>query len=387
MNVKFFFLIIGISASGLLAMLLEDQLAIVAFRYLYGISLITFVMFGIKAIGLQRQEKQQLKVHKDQALNLLFQYMPCAAKAISPEYDLLMINNKTTHAKGIEKKNAIGRKCYDVFENGKVCPGCPVPRALELKQVCTADNQMRMFNGTKFYMNQTAMPILNRDGSVQYIIEISVDVTKRRVLEQMNQHMFIEMVSSLAQLIDSRDHSTGTHSERVRAIALSIGNQLNITEAELQELSVAAILHDIGKIGIPEEILHRTGKLTVEEFSIIKRHAQIGYNALKNIVSLSKIAEYVHFHHEAFDGSGYPCNLSGEKIPLIARILCVADVYEALTAERVYRKAMTQEQALAIMREDAGRKFDPKVLHAFLKNIEQSLITLDKVVSCEERFG
>jgi HD-GYP domain-containing protein (c-di-GMP phosphodiesterase class II) len=325
------------------------------------------VAFGIKAIGSQRQ-RQQFKVNKNQTADLLFQYMPCIAKAISPEYELLMINNETIQVMKIQEQGLIGKKCYDAFGNGMVCSGCPVPRVLESKQVCTANNKMHMFNSTKFYMNQTVMPILNRDGSMKYIIEMSVDITKRKILEKMNHCMFIETVSSLAKLIDSRDHSTGTHSERVREIALSIGNYLNLAESELQELSVAAILHDIGKIGIPEAILHKTEKLSVEEFSIIKRHVQIGYDALKNINLLRKTAEYVRFHHEVVDGSGYPCKLSGEKIPLISRILCVADVYEALTADRVYRKAMSHEQALAIMREGAGKQFDTKVLHAFFES-------------------
>lgn len=205
------------------------------------------------------------------------------------------------------------------------------------------------------------------------------------MFEKINHRMFIETVSSLAQLIDSRDHSTGLHSERVRTIALAIGNQLNLSEVERQDLSVAAILHDIGKIGIPDDILHKPGKLSVEEFSIIKSHAQIGYDTLKNMELFREIAKYVRFHHEAFDGSGYPCNLSGNSIPIIAKILCIADVYEALTSDRVYRKAVSYERSLAIMHEGAGKKFDPQVLQAFFKCTKSGLTFLDKTVPCKSQ--
>lgn len=365
-KVKVFLLIVGSSAAGLVAMLLENRIAI----YIYSVSLIISAMLGIRSLVLlHKQEKSQVEV--GQAYELIFRYMPCVSKIISPELDLLMINNETTQLTGIKKQGALGKKCYEVFGNSKTaCPGCPVLKALETKKVCTANDQSRVFNDKKLCINQTAMPIFNEDGSIKYILEMSVDVTERKMLEQMNRRMFIETVSALAQLIDNRDHSTGRHSERVREIAVMIGKQLNLAESDLEDLAVAALLHDIGKIGIPEHILHKKGKLSPEEFSVIKRHTEIGHDALKNIAMLDKVADYVRFHHEAVDGSGYPCHLADVKIPLISKILCVADVYEALTADRVYRKAMTSEQALAIMRKGVGKQFDPKVLSALLQCIQ-----------------
>lgn len=184
-------------------------------------------------------------------------------------------------------------------------------------------------------------------------------------LEQQNQQLAIETVTSLGKLIGNRDQYTGEHSLRVRDIALTIGTELRLPPGDMNELAIAAVLHDIGKIGIPEQILNKTGKLTESEFAIIQKHPQLGYDALINIKQLERVAEYILYHHECFDGRGYPCRKKGDEIPLISRILSVADVYEAITSDRVYRKAMNLEQTMMVMRAGRETKFDPEVLDAF----------------------
>ncbi len=190
-------------------------------------------------------------------------------------------------------------------------------------------------------------------------------LTEKMELQQQYQQLAVETVTSLAKLIGNRDQYTGEHSARVRDVALAIGNELKLSADVMGELAIAAILHDIGKIGIPEQILNKTGKLTETEFTIIQKHPQLGYDALVNIKQLEKVAEYILYHHESYDGRGYPCRKAGEEIPLISRILSVADVYEAITSDRVYRKAMNLEQTMMVMRAGRGTKFDPEILDAF----------------------
>lgn len=197
-------------------------------------------------------------------------------------------------------------------------------------------------------------------------------------LKKENKDLYIETVASLTKLIGSRDHSTGTHSERVREIALALGIYIGLSKEQLQELSIAAMLHDIGKIGIPENILSKQGKLSDQEYKIIQRHPIIGWEALKNIVPLKRVAEYILYHHENFDGTGYPCRLKWDMIPLISRILAIADVFEAITADRVYRKAMTIEQARMVMLEGRATKFDPKLMDAFIKMLHEGKIPVNK---------
>ncbi|EAX46325.1 metal dependent phosphohydrolase [Thermosinus carboxydivorans Nor1] len=193
---------------------------------------------------------------------------------------------------------------------------------------------------------------------------------KVRLREQKNR-LFIESGIALAELVDTHDEATGKHSLRVRDLAVALGREMGLTARELDKLAVAAILHDIGKIGIPENILNKPGRLTEEEYAIIKRHTIIGYNILKNIHLPEDIARNILYHHEWYDGNGYPAGLQGEQIPLASRIICVADVYEALTADRVYRPRLDIRQALQFMQQEKGRMFDPVVLDAFFRMLAQ----------------
>ncbi|MDR3588678.1 MAG: HD-GYP domain-containing protein [Negativicutes bacterium] len=179
----------------------------------------------------------------------------------------------------------------------------------------------------------------------------------------------IEIADYLLRFIAKQDIAIARHSWNVKSIAVNLAHNLDLSAEVSQELSTAALLHDIGKLIIPRRILHKPGKLTEAEFEIIKEHSPNGFHFLKAISQLEHIAEAVLYHHEKFDGSGYPEGRAGEDIPLISRILTIADVYEATTADRVYRKAMTREMALAILYDGRGTQFDPSMVDIFLKNI------------------
>lgn len=323
---------------------------------------------------------------ESQLLGTIFRYVPCIILTVSPSFDVLMANKAACKLAGLNEKGILGRKCYDIFGDGFICPGCAVANAVDFRSICRGRKHKQRPDGTDCYIEQTAVPVFNRDGSLKCVMEISLDVTKRAELEEENERIFIETVSSLANLIGSRDRSTGTHSQRVRDIAVQIGKRLQLPQEVIHEISISAILHDIGKIGIPENILNKTGSLTPAEFAVIQRHTVIGYNALKNIEPLRKIANYIHFHHESFDGRGYPRKLTGEAIPLVSRILSVADVFEALTADRVYRKAMPFEQAMDIMQEGRATKFDPVVFDAFSKCVELGQIPRNKATVMHRQY-
>lgn len=186
---------------------------------------------------------------------------------------------------------------------------------------------------------------------------------------------------ALAKLVESRDPSTGVHLERVRSYAKLLALQLGrtaryratITERYAAAIYMASPLHDIGKVAIPDSILLKPGKLTPEEFTVMKRHAALGGRTLRaaarraeNNLFLDVGHEIALYHHERWDGSGYPFGLPGPQIPLAARIVALADVYDALTSKRCYKPAYTHEQARAYILEQAGRHFDPEVVQAFL---------------------
>ncbi|MGZ9265347.1 MAG: HD-GYP domain-containing protein [Candidatus Deferrimicrobiaceae bacterium] len=174
-------------------------------------------------------------------------------------------------------------------------------------------------------------------------------------------------LTALARTVDTNSPWTAGHSERVTALAMDLGRELGLPPDEIDLLHRGGLLHDIGKIGVPPTILDKPGKLTEEEFAVIKRHPSKGAMILESIPNLQNIIPIVSQHHERFDGKGYPNGLSGESISLHARILAVADVVDALVSDRPYRPGWSREKVLEYTRENAGQQFDPEVVEAFFR--------------------
>lgn len=189
-----------------------------------------------------------------------------------------------------------------------------------------------------------------------------------------------ETVLRLCKAADSRDPETGAHIIRMANYSKIIAAHLRLPEAQQQLVFEAAPMHDIGKVGIPDHILLKPGKLSVDEFAIMKQHAQFGYDILAGSASemLQTGAEIALAHHEKFDGSGYPNGLVGEDIPLFARIVAVADVFDALTSERPYKVAWEVDRALAYLQEGAGNHFDPACVAAFMAELPQVLAVKER---------
>ena len=174
--------------------------------------------------------------------------------------------------------------------------------------------------------------------------------------------------ASLAKAVDARDAYTGSHSERVGELAARIARRLGLDEPRIELTRLAASLHDLGKLAIPEEILRKPGQLNESERLVLQRHPQIGFRMLESL-GVEPIAEWVLHHHERWDGDGYPDRLRGDEIPLGARIIFVADAYDAMTSERVYRKPFTSSEALEELERCAGSQFDPEIVDAFSQEL------------------
>ena len=173
----------------------------------------------------------------------------------------------------------------------------------------------------------------------------------------------------LMSLIEIRDQYTFGHSSNVKKLGLLIANELNLSNEIKENISIASILHDIGKIGIPDSILQKPGKLNEVEFDEIKKHPIKGALLLAHIPEFKNIAKIIMQHHERYDGKGYPMSLSGENILIEAKIISIADTYDALTSERPYRAKLNQEEAIKIIKSESGHQFDPDVVNAFLNVI------------------
>lgn len=179
----------------------------------------------------------------------------------------------------------------------------------------------------------------------------------------------LDKLKLMVKSLEMRDSYTSGHSERASQLAYDIGRALGLSEKLCERIKMACVLHDIGKIGIPDYILGKPEKLSDKEFDIIKTHPIKSEELLKSVKGLKEEAKWVRHHHERWDGLGYPDNLAGEKIPLPSRIIAIADIYEALTSDRPYRKAYAKQEAIEMIKQMSGTVLDPKVVEAFLKVI------------------
>ena len=193
-------------------------------------------------------------------------------------------------------------------------------------------------------------------------------------LLQRKQKQYHDIVNqsleTFAHAIDAKDQNTNGHSERVAIYSAEIARRMGMSDEEQEQIYYMGMLHDIGKIGIPDAILKKPGKLTEEEMQIIRSHPTIGGEILQDFTAIQGISDGARYHHERYDGNGYNEGLKGEEIPIISRIISVCDAFDVMIHDRVYKKAMSKEDAIAEVKRCSGTQFDPTVVEAFLKCID-----------------
>jgi HD-GYP domain-containing protein (c-di-GMP phosphodiesterase class II) len=207
-------------------------------------------------------------------------------------------------------------------------------------------------------------------------LEHFVEDLKRAAEE--NRALFMGSIQMLAGAVDEKDPYTRGHSDRVTRYSLLIAKELGLPASFMETLQISAQLHDVGKIGIEDHILKKPGSLTEEEFEVMKTHTTKGANILRPVPQLAEMLPGIELHHEALDGRGYPYGLKGEQIPLLARVIAVADTFDALTTNRPYQQAHTPEQALEIIRSIAGKRLDPKAVDALMAVYERGEIRIQR---------
>ncbi len=214
-----------------------------------------------------------------------------------------------------------------------------------------------------------------RQGELQLLVSLAMQlsvVIANTNLYQDLELFIINMVKSLVFAIEAKDVYTRGHSERVSSLSMQMGMRLKLPEKELEALRWASILHDVGKIGVPEAILNKPGSLTDEEYDIIKDHPAKGYEILKPVEQLVCSLPGILHHHERYDGNGYPSGLDGDQIPLLARIIAVADTFDAISSSRSYRSANSYHKAMTIVQKVAGSQLDPKIVSVFTQIVDEA---------------
>jgi putative nucleotidyltransferase with HDIG domain len=197
-----------------------------------------------------------------------------------------------------------------------------------------------------------------------FAMEVAASIKKAQLYEEISE-MFIHTVEALASAIDAKDPYTYGHSNRVARVSVAICNEMGMSRKEVRQVELAAILHDIGKIGTPESILQKPGRLTHKEMEIIHEHPEKGAHILSNIIEFRDVIKWIRHHHEWYDGHGYPDKIAADEIPLQARIITIADTFDAMTSNRPYRKGMPEGKAIRLMEEYTGSQFDPLILKTF----------------------
>lgn len=232
-------------------------------------------------------------------------------------------------------------------------------------------------DGRYIWLETTIRRIFDADGILVEFQASSRDITERREAQLALQRALAEIrdaydktIEGWVVALDLRDKETEGHTKRVTELTVRLAMELGCSDEEIVQIHRGALLHDMGKIGIPDEILHKQGALTEEEWVVMRRHPQYAQQMLSRIGYLSEALIIPYYHHERWDGSGYPHGLKGEEIPLYARLFSVVDVWDALTSDRPYRKRLPPEDVMRYLRDEAGRLFDPQIVDVFLKLID-----------------
>ena len=285
------------------------------------------------------------------------------------------VNQAFSILTGYEPGEAIGKNPRDLVKSGRHEPAF----YQDLWDTILAGKSWKgeMFNRRKdgqiYTEEQTITPVLNASGQVIQFIAIKQDITERKqaekLLRESNEALEVAYSATLqgwSNALELRERETAGHSQRVVELTLALAQAMGGSQAELEHIYHGALLHDIGKMGIPDHILLKPGPLNDEEWKVMRMHPLYAFNLLAKIPYLSSALDIPYHHHERWDGSGYPDGLAGEAIPLSARIFAVVDVWDALASDRPYRQAWQRESICEYLKEQAGRQFDPKVVNAFL---------------------
>ena len=253
----------------------------------------------------------------------------------------------------VKAENFISQSCAPIVISGKTIG------VLEVFQRKASSPNSEWFILFDAIATQTGLALdynsINADLQQAYLdLEVSYEAT----------------IEGWSAAMDYRDQETEGHSKRVTSLALSLAARLGVSEEEITSISRGALLHDVGKIGIPDSILKKPGPLDTEEWQLMKKHPLIAYELLSKIPYLKQSLDIPLYHHEKWDGSGYPCGLQGEKIPFSARLFSIIDVFDALTSDRPYRKAWTKTETLCYIKGQSGMQFDPAIVEAFISMIE-----------------
>ncbi len=331
------------------------------------------------AIKTLRFSSTMLKDLAEQILGAMRTQMAFARLPERPEFDMLLdkksAGDKISHPKGfvdalikaIPKKASSSKENYFLVADSKITPGYATLHPESFRFLAVRMQYNDIFYGWLGLISFDLKEIFRRSE-----LNLMSSIAEQLALVLTNTDMYadlenlvINVVKSFVEAIEAKDRYTRGHSERVNRYVMAVAARLDLNEGQRKDLNWASVLHDVGKIGIPEAILNKTGLLTDEEYRILKAHPGKGYNILAPLEQLSGALPGILHHHERFDGLGYPHGLKGEDIPLAARIIAIVDTFDAIRMDRAYRAGKSVKETIEIMEEVAGSQLDPDLVEVF----------------------
>lgn len=296
---------------------------------------------------------------------------------------IIYVNNEFAKISGYSKKELIGNK-HNIVRH----PDMPKSvyedlwKTIQNKQIWRGEVKNRKKDGGYYVVSATVMPILDLEGNIKEYISVRHDITDIYNLKQEIVETQKEVVFTMGAIGETRSKETGNHVKRVAEYSRILAKYSNLSDEEIELLVDASPMHDIGKIAIPDSILHKPAKLDDEEFKIMRKHAELGYTMLNhsNRPLLKTAAIIALEHHERWDGNGYPLYLKGEEISIQGRITTLADVFDALGSQRCYKTAWKDEDIFEYFKKEKAKQFDPNLVDIFFEHLDEFLSIREKFI-------
>jgi len=338
------------------------------------------VVLGLLMVDQRRRRRSELALRESEERFVAFaDRMPGCLWIRDRELRYVSVNPQLAALTGRRESELVGRTPEELWEPAEaasareLCERALAGEVVDLIEAWPGKDGTRDFHSLVFAVHSEGGETLL--GGLMF--DVSEQYEAQRQLERHAERLHRTMegaVIAMGNVVERRDPYTAGHERRVAELAVAIALRMGIEGEELEALRLAALIHDVGKISVPAEILSKPGRLSANEFELIKMHAQTGHDVLQPIAFDQPVAQMVLQHHERLDGSGYPQGLRGEEILPAARMIAVADVYEAMTSHRPYRPGLTQDAAIAELREGAGGRYDAEAVSVCLRVLEEGFV-------------
>jgi len=286
---------------------------------------------------------------------------------IDTSYRVVFLNDHYLQSRKMDAGYPLGSKCYDIANGGVPCRSCIMRDVLEKGGPCKILRKDILADGACTYSDDLAIPIRDAGtGDTKYVLEIMIDRTAEMDARERDFAVFLRIIDSLMRLLEEKDYATCRHSRHVSAISAKLTHYLGLGPTAVFNATLGGLLHDLGKLYIPDAVLNKMDRLDDAEYAIIKEHPVFTWVVMSGMSSFKPIRDVAIAHHERWDGMGYPKGVSGRDIPIEGRITAIADTYDAMTSDRPYRRAMPHEAAMAEIKKSAGTQLDPDLVELFV---------------------